>query len=70
MTKRTYEGKTMEKSRYIAIKNNIRKIAQTWQTNYPRFAWTYGELAEIQAHFEKLARRFGLVREFRENGII
>lgn len=28
------------------------------------------EWAEIGATFERLARRFGLVREFRENGVI
>ena len=32
--------------------------------------WSYGELAEIQDYFEKQAKRYGLVREFRENGII
>lgn len=31
---------------------------------------SYMEWAEIGATFERLARRFGLVREFRENGII
>lgn len=31
---------------------------------------SYGEWAEISATFERLARRFGLLREFRENGII
>ena len=31
---------------------------------------SYGELAILSAFFTKAARRFGLVREFRENGII
>ena len=31
---------------------------------------SYGELAEIGAHFEKLAKRYGLIKEFKENGII
>lgn len=30
---------------------------------------SYAELAEAGEHFEKLGRRFGLLREFRENGI-
>ena len=32
--------------------------------------WTWGEIAIITAWFEKMAARFGLTREFRENGII
>lgn len=31
---------------------------------------SYGEYAIITAELEKAARRFGLVKEFRENGII
>lgn len=30
---------------------------------------TWGEYAEIDAHFRALGKRFGLLREFRENGI-
>lgn len=31
---------------------------------------SYGEIAETADRLERLARRFGLLREFRENGII
>ena len=31
---------------------------------------SYGELADYQAHFEKLGKRYGLICEFKENGII
>lgn len=31
---------------------------------------SWGEIAEATAYFERLARRFGLLREFRENGLI
>ena len=31
---------------------------------------SYGEIADIYAQLEKLARQFGLVREFKGNGII
>lgn len=31
---------------------------------------SWGEWATLYAAFEKAARRFGLVREFRENGVI
>lgn len=33
-------------------------------------ALTYSEWADLGAFFERIARRFGLVREFRENGVI
>ena len=42
-----------------------------WETvNSGGECLSYGEYAIITAELEKAARRFGLVREFRENGII
>lgn len=32
--------------------------------------YSYSELADWQAYFEKLGKRYGLTREFKENGII
>lgn len=40
---------------------------QEWESNNP-VSW--GGVAIASAYLEKLAKRFGLVREFRENGII
>ncbi len=37
---------------------------------YSDEAYSYGELADIQEYFRKMARRYGLTREFAENGII
>ena len=34
------------------------------------YGLSYGEWADVGAVFEKWARRYGLVEEFRENGII
>lgn len=31
---------------------------------------TWGEIVEVTAYFEDIARRYGLTRELRENGII
>ena len=31
---------------------------------------SYGELSEIQAYFETYGKRYGLLREFKENGIL
>lgn len=32
-------------------------------------SWSWGELAMAAAYFEKLGKRYGLLKEFRENGI-
>lgn len=32
-------------------------------------AWSYAELAEKQSYFEREGRKYGLLQEFRENGI-
>lgn len=40
---------------------------QDWQTEQ-NLSW--GELAEWGEHFEKLGKRYGILGEFRENGII
>lgn len=57
-------------TRYQRAKAAAREAAQNWQYAFDKFIFSYGELAEYQAHFEKLGKRYGLLREFRENGII
>ena len=47
---------------YQEKKEAIRQQALDWEY--------WSELAEMTAYFEEQARRFGLLREFRENGII
>lgn len=32
-------------------------------------AWSYAELAEKQSYFEREGRKYGLLQEFRKNGI-
>lgn len=41
-----------------------------WQHNASEKQYSYGELAEFGEYFSKLAKRYGLIKEFRENGII
>lgn len=57
-------------SKYLKNKNSVREFAIQWQTEAAEHNYSYGELAIYQDMFLRLARRFGLVREFRENGII
>lgn len=55
---------------YEKGKENARREAITWQNDFAAKAHTEWDLVDACAYFEKLAQRFGLVREFRENGII
>jgi len=38
--------------------------------NFENIEYSYSDLARCQRYFEKLGRRYGLLKEFRENGII
>ena len=41
-----------------------------WQRELNEHNYSYGELYEFGEYFSKLAKRYGLIKEFRENGII
>ena len=56
-------------SKYESRKNEIRDEAIFWQATLTGTE-SYGELAEKQTYFETMGRRYGLLKEFRENGII
>lgn len=57
-------------SEYERGKENARAEAMRWQYEFANGAKDWGDVWDAWDYFEKLARRFGLVREFRENGII
>ena len=57
-------------SKYTRAKENARQKAMDWQTEYYNNNYSYGELAAFTEYFTKLAKRYGLITEFRENGII
>ena len=57
-------------SRYYLTKNKIRGRAILWQLGIENENYSYGELAEDLMYFEKMGKRYGLLKEFRENGII
>jgi hypothetical protein len=58
------------KKTYQQLKQAAREAAIDWQDWQAEQNLSYGELAEDQERFEKLGRRYGLIREFRENAII
>lgn len=57
-------------SEYQKRKNAARQKAIEWQADFENHNYSYGELAEWINYFEKLGKRYGLTKEFRENGII
>lgn len=61
---------TIKKLKYQADKERARETAKEWQRNAADSVQNWGELAEDLAKLEKLAKRLGLVQEFRENGIL
>ncbi len=60
-----------KKNCYAESKAKAIEKAMEYQSSYAEGKqYSYGELADIQRRFEKLGKRYGLLREFRENGII
>ena len=57
-------------SRYTRAKEKARQKAMDWQTDYYNNNYAYGELIAFAEYFTRLAKRYGLMTEFRENGII
>lgn len=55
-------------TKYEQGKNQARQTAQEWQQDQSPKSW--GEIAEQVAHLEQLARRYGLIKEFKNEGII
>ena len=57
-------------SNYEKRKANAREKAIFWQGFFADVSMSWGELAFWQDYFYKLAKRYGLLKEFRENAII
>ena len=55
---------------YQRRKDAARAQAIQWQTDFPDRSIPWAAIAAEQRPLEQLARRYGLVREFRENAII
>ena len=55
---------------YQKNKVRARQNAVAWLLDMAINAPTWGEIAEGQAYFAKLGKRYGLIKEFKENGII
>ena len=54
---------------YAERKENARQIAIDWQLNESDHPYSYGGLAILTNYFYRLGKRYGLLKEFRMNGI-
>lgn len=54
---------------YAEKKERAREEAINWQLNESWKSMSWAKVAEWSNYFEKLGRRYGLLKEFRENGI-
>ena len=57
-------------SEYQKGKERARAEAHAWQLEFDGKCLSWSEVAAKADRFQRLAKRFGLVREFRENGVI
>lgn len=48
---------------------SLEDLAKEWQHNFSSLSWSYGELAEIENYFYENGKRYGLLKEFKENCI-
>ena len=56
-------------SNYYDKKEEIRQQAIDWQLDFSNHNYSWGELADFTSYFYKMGKRYGLLKEFRENGI-
>jgi len=56
-------------NKYQTGKEKARQIAIEWQMEASEQNYSYGELADYGEYFRKIGKRYGLLKEFRENSI-
>lgn len=55
---------------YEELKEKARAEAIDWSYEQAIFNYSYEEIFAMQTRFEKLGKKYGLLKEFRENAII
>jgi len=56
-------------NKYYIKKEEIRQQAIEWQLDFSNHNYSYYELMEFSDYFYKMGKRYGLLKEFRENCI-
>ncbi len=54
---------------YNEKKENARNNAINYQLNFSNLNWSYLELNMIESYFQKVGKKYGLLKEFKENAI-
>ena len=57
------------KQYYEKRKAEVREEAIEWQADFGEHDYFYSEIADKQDYFRRLGKRYGLLREFKENAI-
>lgn len=57
-------------NKYKEMKEKTRQEAIDFQTDFENQDYCWGDLTIYHAYFEEKAKKYGLVKEFKENGII
>lgn len=57
-------------NKYQKYKEKARQEAIEWQRDFEEQDYCWGDLIIYQQYFEEKAKRYGLVKEFKENCII
>ena len=66
LSRREFHGrKTYEDKKVL-----LQAFAQDWQLKNPEMFYSWQDLSDWGAFFEEYGKKYGLLREFRENGII
>lgn len=56
--------------KYKTGKEKAREQAKEWQLNFGNNNYSYYDLMLWGEYFYKIGKRYGLLKEFKENGII
>ncbi len=57
-------------TKYEKGKARARAAAVDWQRIFAEYSYSFYDLYLIAEYFQKLGKRYGLLKEFKENGII
>ena len=55
---------------YKEQKQKARELAVQWQYDFANNNYNWEEISEFTDFFTKLGKRYGLLKEFRENGVL
>ena len=62
--------KKLKRDAYLLGKGRATQEAIEYQTGAKNDSESWGDISLMNEHFTKLAKRYGLIKEFKENGII